>query len=213
MSDAEDAPRAFGRARLKRRSLLACLGIALLPGRASAQAAGAASLFIEDLGSRTVAILSDDSASAAQKLEQLVDLLNQATDLALVARLVMGRHWRTASAAQQEEFVRLFEGLVVKTMAERLTSYGGETFRITADRAADERDSIVSTEILRPSGGAPLQVDWRVRRTGSDHAIIDIVAEGISMVVTHRSEVSEIVSRRGIDGLIETMRDRLQQPA
>ena len=198
--------------RLNRRGLLAGLGVLLLPSFAWGQPTEGASAFIEELGTRTIAILSDDSASPAQKLERLVDLLNQATDLALVARLVMGRHWRTATPAQQEEFVRLFEGLIVQTMAERLTSYGGETFTITGARAADERDSVVSTEILRPTGAAPFNVDWRVRRTGDRYAIIDIVAEGISMVVTHRSEVSETVSRRGIEGLIEVMCERLRRP-
>ncbi len=41
----------------------------------------------------------------------------------------------------------------------------------------------------------------------------DIVAEGVSMVVTQRSELTEIVSQQGIDGLLAEMRRRLDRPA
>jgi phospholipid transport system substrate-binding protein len=131
----------------------------------------------------------------------------------LVARLVLGKYWRQANAQQQQAYVQLFEQLVIKTMATQLSNYGGETFEIVASRDAGERDTVVSTRILRPSGAAPFNVDWRVREDSGRFLIVDIVAEGISMVVSQRSEVTEIVSQRGIDGLIAAMRERLESPA
>jgi phospholipid transport system substrate-binding protein len=169
--------------------------------------------FIETVGRRTVDTLADESLASQAKLERLRTILEDATDLPVVARLVLGRHWREASEAQRVAYVELFQALVIKTMADRLSTYGGETFEITGARPADDRDSIVSTRILRPTGTPPLAVDWRVRDAEGRLAIVDIVAEGISMVVTQRSEVNEIVSRQGIDGLLSTMRERLQRPA
>ena len=96
-------------------------------------------------------------------------------------------------------------------MADRLNTYGGETFEITAAKPVDQRDTVVSTKIFRPaSGSQPIAVDWRVRSLDGRYSIIDIVAEGISMVVTQRSEVASVVSQKGMDGLIQSMRERLQ---
>lgn len=167
--------------------------------------------FIQDVGDRTVAALRRSGASNQQRLDELVGLLNTATDLDLVGRLVLGQYWRTATDAQRTEYTKLFKELVVKSMADRLNTYGGETFEITAARPVDQRDTVVSTRIFRPgSGGQPIAVDWRVRQLDGRYSIIDIVAEGVSMVVTQRSEVASVVSQKGMDGLIQTMRERLE---
>jgi phospholipid transport system substrate-binding protein len=55
-------------------------------------------------------------------------------------------------------------------------------------------------------------VDWRVRRNDAGaFRVIDISAEGVSLVVTQRSEVDEIVNRSGVDGLLGEMRRRLAE--
>ena len=102
-----------------------------------------------------------------EKLNELKQLLDQATDLELVARLVLGRYWRQATPEQQAEFVGLFKELVMQTMAERMSWYNGQTFEITGAKPVDERDTMVSTRILRPSGKPPILVDWRVRESGA----------------------------------------------
>ena len=179
-------------------------------GVARADANGARG-FVQDVGDRTVATLRRAGSTDAQRLNELVNLLNTATDLDLVGRLVLGQYWRSATEAQRAEYTKLFKELVVKTMADRLNTYGGETFEITTAKPVDQRDTVVATRIFRPgSGGQPIAVDWRVRSADGRYSIIDIVAEGVSMVVTQRSEVGSVVSQKGMDGLIETMRERLR---
>ena len=157
-------------------------------------------------------MLRDGRLDRAARLERLSQLLEEASDLTLVARLVLGRYWREASEAQRRDFVALFRALILKTIAERLDQYGGETYEIVGVQPVDERDTIVSTRIARP-GGTPIAVDWRVRAEGGRLLLIDIVAEGVSMVVTQRSEVAEIAGRSGIDGLLREMRRRLDGTA
>ncbi len=195
-----------------RRAVLLGAGSLLAAGMGVARAdANGARGFVQDVGDRTVATLRRAGSTDAQRLNELVDLLNTATDLDLVGRLVLGQYWRSATEAQRAEYTKLFKELVVKSMADRLNTYGGETFEITAAKPVDERDTVVSTKIFRPaSGSQPIAVDWRVRSLDGRYSIIDIVAEGVSMVVTQRSEVGSVVSQKGMDGLIETMRERLR---
>lgn len=196
----------------RRTALLASAAFALLgaPGLRAALAASDATTFIKALGERTVAILRSP-APDSQKLREIKQILDEATDLALVARLVMGRYWRQATDAQRQEYLRLFNALLMQTMAERFSWYTGETFEITETRPVDERDTMVSTRIIRPpgSGKPPIRVDWRVRRTGDQFLVIDIVAEGVSLVVSQRSEAAEFINANGIDGLLQEMRQRL----
>ena len=97
----------------------------------------------------------------------------------------------------------------MQTMAERLSWYNGQTLEIIGGKPIDERDTMVSTRILRPSGKPPILVDWRVRQDQGAYLLIDILAEGVSLVVTQRSEAADVISQRGIDGLLGDMRTRL----
>ena len=200
-----------GSLRPSRRALLAALVAGALLGPQAARAdLGGAEQFIQDLGDRTLAVL-EQPVAPQRKLDELKLLLDQSTDLELVARLVLGRYWRQATPQQQAEYVQLFKQLVMQTMAERFSWYTGETFEITGAKPVDERDTMVATRILRPAGKAPIQVDWRVRETGGAFLLIDILAEGVSMVVTQRAEAAEVIGQNGIDGLLAQMRDRLAQ--
>lgn len=200
-----------GSLRPSRRALLAALVAGALLGPQAARAdLGGAEQFIQDLGDRTLAVL-EQPVAPQRKLDELKLLLDQSTDLELVARLVLGRYWRQATPQQQAEYVQLFKQLVMQTMAERFSWYTGETFEITGAKPVDERDTMVATRILRPVGKAPIQVDWRVRETDGAFLLIDILAEGVSMVVTQRAEAAEVIGQNGIDGLLAQMRDRLAQ--
>ena len=197
--------------RCSRRYLLGltALLLTLRDGAALATAVdSSAEAFIQRLGNQTLAIL-DEPVTPEQRLQSLKGLLDQSTDLELIARLVLGRYWREANATQREEYVRLFKELVMQTMAERFSWYTGETFEITSAKPVDDRDTMVATRILRPAGKPPILVEWRVRQSDDGYLLIDILAEGVSLVVTQRSEATEIIGQRGIDGLLADLRARL----
>jgi phospholipid transport system substrate-binding protein len=196
-----------------RRALLGVLSIAALGrGRMALAAIASPQEFIQELGDRTLAILVQPTPQP-EKLSQLKQILDQSTDLELVARLVLGRYWRQATPEQQSEFVKLFNELLMQTMAERMSWYNGQTFEITGAKPVDERDTMVATRILRPSGKPPILVDWRVRENGGSFLLIDILAEGVSLVVTQRAEAADVIGRDGLDGLLGQMRTRLAQRA
>ena len=188
---------------------------ALLPLVAMAQPALAdasnAQAFIAELGDDVVAILTQADADNQQKLVELKTLLDNNTDLDLVARLVLGRHWRSASEADRKEYVGLFRKILTNTLAARLGDYEGQTFEVVGNNALSERDTAVQTRINRLNGAPPLSVDWRVRQGDGGYAIIDVVAEGVSLVVSQRNEVGSIIERQGMPGLIEAMRERSEE--
>jgi phospholipid transport system substrate-binding protein len=208
-STTSERPTASGTAGWQRRSLLGlALGLTTLPLARPAIAGSTAEAFVASIGDQVVAILREADKSDAEKLAALKTLLDSYTDLDLVARLVLGRHWQTASADERRDYVELFRQILMNTMAERMSDYEGQTFEVIGSNALNERDTAVQTRINRLRGAPPLRVDWRLRQTGDDFAIIDVIAEGVSLVVSQRNEVGSVVERQGMAGLIETMRQR-----
>jgi phospholipid transport system substrate-binding protein len=195
---------------LSRRFLLAALpALALIggmpsPAQASAESARA---FITELGKETVATLQR-SGSATQKAAKMEDILRRGFDFQTIGRFVLGRYWNTATPQQREEYLKVFTDFVAKSYSRRLAEEATITaFNITNVRDLGEGDYLVQTSIARPSG-APLNYEWRVRDRGGNPKIVDIIIEGVSLLVTQRSDFTSVAGQSGIDGLTANLRDK-----
>ncbi|MGI9509072.1 MAG: MlaC/ttg2D family ABC transporter substrate-binding protein [Geminicoccaceae bacterium] len=195
------------RAFLKTASALAVLSMAGLPAWA-APAPDEARNLIQTVGTRVLDILKQD-VSQDEKFEQMVVLLDEAIDLDLVARLILARHWRTADEAQRAEYLKLFRAYALDSLASKLHIYNGEDFEITDSRPAGKKDAVVRT-LIHSADRPPLHVDWRIRERKNGGLIaIDVIVESVSLIVTQRSEFGSVVERRGIDGLLDELRQRI----
>jgi phospholipid transport system substrate-binding protein len=200
--------------RLDRRQVIKGSQLALLmllvgsrPASAAIDA-DAAQAMIQDVGTQVLAVLRNPDLSSNEKFGRLVDLLDGPIDLNLVARLILGRHWRTASGPQQQEYLTLFRAFALDNLASRLHVYDGQDFEIVSAKAVNDSDALVSTRVVGGSH-APLKVDWRIReRDDGGLVAIDVIVEGVSMIVTQRSEFSSVIERQGMDGLLAELRQR-----
>lgn len=171
--------------------------------------------FIQDLGDQAIAVIANKGLSQDQRSEHFRQMLRNSFDLQTIGRFVIGRSWNAASSAQQQEYMHLFEALVIKTYSDRFALYTGEGFKVTGLRPETEKDTVVTSEITHPDGSEPTEVDWRVRHKDGRLGIIDVVIEGVSLSVTQRQEYASIIQRDGgqLNGLLALMRQQLNGPA
>src|SRR5690606_38767541 len=122
----------------------------------------AARTFITQLGKETVEVLQRPDP-APRKAEKMEAILRRGLDFQTIGRFVLGRFWNTASPQQREEYLKVFTDFVAKSYSRRLAEEATVNgFNITSLRDLGEGDSLVQTEITRPSG-PPLKYEWRVR--------------------------------------------------
>jgi phospholipid transport system substrate-binding protein len=57
------------------------------------------------------------------------------------------------------------------------------------------------------SGGA-LAVDWRLRDGGGGPVVIDVIIEGVSLLVSQRSEFAAVIERSDMEGLLAELQAR-----
>jgi phospholipid transport system substrate-binding protein len=187
------------------------LGMALLvlPAvRTSAASTEDGGAFIDLLGRRTIEVLDRVGSDPEKRRQAISQLLDETVDLTLIARLCLGRHWRSASDAQRAEYVALFRANVLATLSRRMNYYtGSERFVVTSSQPAGE-DTMVTSEVVYATNDPPLKIGWRVRTSGAKPTIIDVLPEGVSLVLTYRSEFDEVVGRGGMDGLLSELRAR-----
>ena len=190
---------------------LTLAGLAAYQGASSAATpTEGASQFVKWLAEQAIAALRAPGMSLEQRETVFRNLLRQGFDLPFLGRFVLGRHWRTATPEQRDDFQQVFEEYILSTYSYRLGGYAGESFTVLSARAAGSKDAMVSTRIARPSG-PPVKADWRVRVINGQYKIIDIMVVGVSMAVTQRSEFASVIKRNGFEGLLTALQARVDR--
>ena len=164
--------------------------------------------FMNQLWDRAVEVLNKKSDPALRQ-ERFRQLFHADFDCPGIARFVLGRYWRDASEEEQKDFVKLFEEYVVFVYTARLSNFGGQDFKIRGSRS-DGDGVMVSTDVFSPGGSSPLKIDWRLVSDNGTYKINDVIVEGVSMLVTQRSEFASVVQRNGgqVRGLLAMMREK-----
>ncbi len=186
--------------------LLAAVLLAPAPARATMDEPEARR-FIEQLADETITLLRRQHVPSEQVAAEFEVLLKQNFAVDTIARFVLGRYWRLASEQQRNDYLNLFEDMVVQTYARRFGDYSGEQLEVAGSRPAGRQDVLVDTWVVQPQGGPPVSVTWRVRPQEERFRIVDVLVEGVSLAVTQRTEFSAIIQRNGgnIDALLQAM--------
>ena len=158
-----------------------------------------AEAFIADLADTAIGFLSDDKLSTNSKEDHFATLLSNRFDMRSIGRFAMGRYWRTATKAQQQEYLTLFNDMIVKVYSRRFSDYQGQAIEVTSSRPEGRRDILVAS-IIKQDNGPNISLDWRLR-AGKDGKlkVIDVIVEGVSMALTQRSDFASVIQRGGGD--------------
>jgi phospholipid transport system substrate-binding protein len=200
-----------------RRALLATLFTLafLVPAVTShadtATMAAGPSQFIDKLVNSALQVLAQHGLTEQQREQRFEQLLTQNFDVPRIARFVLGRYWRTASAAERARFIAAYRDFIVESYATQFSDYSGETVKVTGSRPETSDITIVSSEIIHPNGDPPVKVTWRVRKGAGGYKIIDVGVEGVSMMLTQREEFASVIERNGgtVAGLTAAIEHKL----
>jgi len=155
-----------------------------------------------------VAMKADQELAAGDK-DKVLRLAEQKVlphiDFEEATRLALSRAWSQASAEQKKKLVSEFRAMLLRTYTNAMSAYAGTQAKYLPSRSkAHGAEATVRYQFSR-DGGRPLQVAYEMRRTGGGWKIYDISIEGMSLVLTYRTEFDGIIKQEGIEGLIRRL--------
>ena len=190
---------------------LVAVGLSPRPAKADEFGAGAKK-FIEILTSDAISMLTVEDISKTERADRFRRLMNENFAIKGIAKFAIVRHWRKATESEKKEYLQLFEDLLVTTYADRFAKYSGEKLLVNKSEVRGKGDALVHTIMIRVDGAKPLKVTWRVRGKNGIYKIVDIIVEGISMLVTQKSEFASFIQKNGgyLGPLLIELRKRIQ---
>lgn len=129
--------------------------------------------------------------------------------------LVLGSHFKSTTPEQREKFFKAFGDFIEQAYAQVLTAYSNQRIQIEPAKDVGDKNLVsIRVNIIQNGGAAPIKLDfkWRKNSKTGEWQAYDMVAEGVSMVVTKQNEWSGILRQQGIDALTAQIQKSAAQP-
>lgn len=141
------------------------------------------------------------------------ELINPYIDFPRIARLVIGKYWKSASEEQRTRLIKEIRELLVRSYVTAMTSYIDDLvaddnmieFLPSRYKPGDRKASVRANIAL--GGRQTAQVDYQMYFR-DEWKIYDIRIEGISLAITYRTSFGEQIKRNGLDSLIADLAER-----
>ncbi len=186
------------------------------PAAATAKAAVPADVFIKNLSAEVLTAVRSDKTLQAGDVHKVVTLVDSKilpnVNFQRMTASAVGRNWRQATPEQKTRLQDEFKSLLIYTYAGAVSQIRDQAVDVKPMRSRPEdTDVVVRTQVK--GSGDPIQLDYRLEKSGDGWKIYDVNVMGAWLVQTYQSSFSQEVSASGIDGLIAKLAERNKQLA
>ena len=136
--------------------------------------------------------------TGADRQAGFATILDGAFDLPAMGQSALGIYWARSTEDQRSRFLKAAATVEARAYSERFGQYAGQT--IVIGRVLDRSNGVFVVESrLNQANGQAIKIDWELQDRGKGLRITDVKVEGVSMVMTRRSDYGSFVSRNGGD--------------
>jgi phospholipid transport system substrate-binding protein len=170
--------------------------------------------FVNSISKRTLTIANEEQTSESSKEKELEALFKQVVDTRWIGKFSLGRYWRSASNEQRAKYLNLYSKFLTQNYVPNFKEYAGSELIIQNVSEIRRNEYLVQTLITENSGSITVRIDYRLKKKGGgakDFIVFDIIAEGVSLITTQRSEFSSIIARSGMDYLISMLENKVSK--
>ncbi|PKI01626.1 toluene tolerance protein [Glaciecola sp. 33A] len=127
---------------------------------------------------------------------------------------VLGKYASKVPREKLLEFVSVFREYLITSYAVALGYYDDQLVEFAPALEFDGRSDVTVRAIIKDGDRPDIKVAFKVRkdRKSDQWQVYDMVAEGISLLSSKRTEFESILRQDGIDKVIELMRKNIAEP-
>ena len=196
-------------------TMLFSLTMLLSGGAKAAVNVEEADAFVREVTSDGIEEIINANVSQKVKDERFEKLFNSSLDLDFIGQFVLGRYWRTATPEQRRAFIKVYRELNIKTWSARFDEFKGKSFVFTGSTPSTSKNQVFINSTVSMGEGEPAKVVWRVKQSGNNFKIVDIIIENVSLAITARNEYTAFIKNHNgdIDALIKDLQQKVNASA
>jgi phospholipid transport system substrate-binding protein len=164
--------------------------------------------FVNSTASRVEGLLKQPIADS-DKETKLRAIFADVADIDWIGKFVLGKYWQNLNDQQKVRYLQQYRKYLFASYVPLFRDYNGQKFDIRGSKDLNVDQYLVSTEI-KPvdENSSPYKVEYRLKYDSGSFKMRDIIAEGVSMISTQRSEFASIMNNGGFESLIKKLQEK-----
>ena len=165
--------------------------------------------FVQNTVNRASEALSN-KISTEVKIKKLKIIAKETVDIRGIGFYTLGKHRKTLTDNQKDQYISLFEEYFLKTFSDRLAEYTDPKVRVDSYEKLNENYTIVSSVLIATDKRPEVKIDWRIYTKNPENPLIrDLIIEGLSLARTQKEEFNSIIQSN--DGDINALFSSLKK--
>jgi phospholipid transport system substrate-binding protein len=153
-----------------------------------------------------ISVLRNKDLDEEARVRKINKIVSPIFDFELMAKLALGKtHWFELTAAQQEKFTKLFIERLKTSYREKIALYTDENIQF---KPAIKKKTTIYVPMELTSKDKKIAVLHKLRKVGKRWKIYDVEIQGVSILLTYRSQFDDILSK----GTVEDLLSQLAEP-
>ncbi len=148
-------------------------------------------------------------AAKEAKKEKLRVIYKGMFDEVEFSKRTLARNWTKLSAAQQKEFIDLFEHVLEKAYIDKILDYTNEKVHFYKENIISGNQAEIQTKVVTASKEIP--IFYRVTKKDGQWKVYDVVVENVSLVQNYRTQFNDILSNKTPEQLLEILRKKVKE--
>jgi len=146
----------------------------------------------------------------AERRGRLRTLIKDRFDFSDMSMRILARHWKARTPEETKEFVAIFSDLLIGSYISKIEAYTDEKVIYNKEVIKGEGNyGAVSTTIVTKKADIP--IDYKLILKDGKWWVYDVVIEGVSFISTYRSQYDDIIVKESYAGLIQKMKQKLDE--
>ena len=156
------------------------------------------------------ALISAMQEATDETRRAIVDeAINSHFQVHTIARISLGRNWRTLQSDKQSDYMTLMEELIRTTYASRFDKFDNQTFTVTSSSPIASNRARVKSILNTKS--EVVNLDYQLQFSEESWRIYDIVANGVSDLALKRSNYAALYADGGLDSVTADIRTSIKK--
>lgn len=187
------------------RTLSIAAMLAAMPTIAAAQPSDPAAGRIDAYHQAVIAVMKDGPKLGMKgRTARFQPIVADFYSAAMMAQIVVGAKWAGLSQADRAAATAAMAKHTAVSLASNFESFDGEKFTVVPQSKERGVDRLVSASI-GPRTGSPTQLIYRMRQSGGQWKIIDVMSSGVSQLTMQRSDLAQSIASNGVAGMVRKL--------
>lgn len=153
-----------------------------------------------------ISVLRNKEITQKEKEKKIGKIVSPIFDYPVMAKLALGReNWNKLTSPQQKKFTELFVERLKTSYREKIALYTDEDVEF---KSAVRKKKLIHIPMELVSKDKKVTIIHKMRKVGKQWKIYDVDIQGVSILLTYRSQFDDILRK----GTAEDLLSKLEKP-